>query len=1180
MGRPLKMGGNAWQYLIESVTPDAGEIRLGADSARYYAAPGTPPGRFCGRGLDGLGTHPGAVKVGDQVSPEALARMLGQLADPVTEKTLGRAPAATRKAPVAGFDLTFSVPKSVSVAWAMADRGTKTVIEDICAQAYAEVLTWAEDRVFRTRTGAQGVRSEGIRGVVASAWMHYESRDGDPQLHHHVVVLNRAQTASDGRWRTLDSRGLHTWVVALSERHVGVVEDLLTERFGVAWRETPTVAGRDVTREVEGTPVDLIAEFSRRTQAIEAVIARKTAEFASARGRKPTPVEAGRIHRAAWGETRRAKLHRSLAEMTEEWTERARPWVCDEPASWVASLAGRSDLPALRSDDLTDAMLDDVARAALARRSETRSVFSVPNIYADVERELHGVLFARGERARVAERAVALALSMAVKLTPPELTHVPERFRSPDGSSQFAPAAVWAYTTADLLDAEARLLAASRNGSGPRLGFETVAAVCEAALPGRPYGLGVDQAVAVEQIATSGRVLDVLVGPAGTGKTTTLAGLLAAWEAEHGAGSVRGLAPSASAAAALADELGIATDNTAKWLTELERADARRAEIERLQSRLGGRLGEPARLSLTQRIAEAVTELARWSLAPGSLLVVDEASLAGTFALDHLVAHAAEAGAKVLLVGDWAQLDAVDAGGAFGLLVEDRAPAPQLSEVHRFRAGWERRASVELRVGRPEALDAYLAHDRVAAGNRAEMLEAAYLAWKADAETGKASLMIAQDIGTVAELNRRARSDRVAAGAVAPDGITLADGSVAGPGDVVVTRRNDRRLRTPDGGWVRNRDRWVVTATHEDGSMTLRRAEGAGLVVLPASYVDAHVELGYACTAYSAQGRNVETAHAVVGVGMTREALYVAATRASESNRLYVDVEPEPAGADMAHGAPERLEAREVLLAVAARSGVDVSAHQAAAAEWEKAAGFEQLVKEHQALVAAAAAERWESVLDVVGLATEVLAKARDSLVWPEFLGALRDAENRGLEVEAALPELATGRPIGPEQDPAAVLRARLWRWEQASGGHWQPRRGLVAGIAVRAGPIADADLARAVREREEAMAARARALAEGAVRSGRAWTRPLGDPPPDPPGAEAWWERVAVVAAYRDRWGIASEHVLGPRSDVASATQAAHRVRARRACLEALRLAGVTPDQPVPEVTRPNVETGREVTL
>jgi conjugative relaxase-like TrwC/TraI family protein len=274
--------------------------------------------------------------------------------------------------------------------WAMGDQPTRAGIEEVMAEALTEVVSWAEDHVFFTRTGAQGARQESVRGVVASTWLHFESRDGDAQLHHHVVVWNRSQTVSDGVWRTLDGKALHPFVVALSERHVGLVEDLMTQRFGVAWRETRAIAGRVAKREVEGVAPNLVAEFSRRTLAIEAVMAEKAAELEAARGRAPTSDELGVIHRAAWRETRLKKLHRSVAEMTAEWCERARPWVGDEPTSWVTSLAGRSDLPALRADDLSDAMLSDVARAALFARSEKSSVFTQANLYADVERQLHG----------------------------------------------------------------------------------------------------------------------------------------------------------------------------------------------------------------------------------------------------------------------------------------------------------------------------------------------------------------------------------------------------------------------------------------------------------------------------------------------------------------------------------------------------------------------------------------------------------------------------------------------------------------------------------------------------------------------------------------------------------------------------------------------------------------------
>jgi hypothetical protein len=107
MGRPLKMGGNAWKYLTDSV---AGAAELGASSASYYAAQGTPPGCFLGRGLEGLGPGPGSVKVGDEVSPAMLHRMLAQMADPLTGEPVGRLPSTGHKAPVAGYDLTFSPP--------------------------------------------------------------------------------------------------------------------------------------------------------------------------------------------------------------------------------------------------------------------------------------------------------------------------------------------------------------------------------------------------------------------------------------------------------------------------------------------------------------------------------------------------------------------------------------------------------------------------------------------------------------------------------------------------------------------------------------------------------------------------------------------------------------------------------------------------------------------------------------------------------------------------------------------------------------------------------------------------------------------------------------------------------------------------------------------------------------
>ena len=106
-----------------------------------------------------------------------------------------------------------------------------------------------------------------------------------------------------------------------------------------------------------------------------------------------------------------------------------------------------------------------------------------------------------------------------------------------------------------------------------------------------------------------------------------------------------------------------------------------------------------------------------------------------------------------------------------------------------------------------------------------------------------------------------------------------------------------------------------VIATFDDGAMTVKRANGAGVVLLPADYVREHVELAYALTAHSAQGRTVDTADAIVSPTTTREVLYVSSTRGREGNWLYVDTHYDPDPETSHHPVTEAATAREVLAA-------------------------------------------------------------------------------------------------------------------------------------------------------------------------------------------------------------------------------------------------------------------------
>lgn len=936
--------GAGYRYLMSSVAR-ADEAHRASGLTSYYAATGTPPGWFLGAGLAGLAGGAG-VEAGSVVSEEALWRMLGMLQDPVTGEQLGRAPAGpgtvfvdhlgqVRKArqSVAGFDLTFSVPKSVSVAWALADEPTRARIHAAHRRALQAVIAYGESQVFATRTGHAGAVSEDVRGVVATAFDHWDSRAGDPQLHTHVVVLNRVQSVSEGSWRTLDSKALFRAAVGMSELYNGLLADELTRDLGWAWTPETRRRSPEPKWEVEGVAKELREEFSRRSSVIEQAKDALVEVFTASHGRPPTASEVIGMRQQATLATRDAKHVKSLTELIGEWRARAGRFVDGDQPDWVHSLSGRHGQRLLAASDLEEGILRDAATVVLTKVADKRSTFTRANLLAEAHRELQGVRFtAPKDRVSVAERVATLAAQRAVMLTPESVMRAPEHLQRSDGSSMLRARNSEVYATQDLLDAEARLLAAGQSIDGPVAHSSVVAKLGPMAGPGKAHVLSAEQASAVAAVVTSGRRLDVLVGAAGTGKSTTMAAVRAAWEATYGPGSVVGLAPSASAAEVLADAVGVPTENTAKWITEHQRSGEREARLREYAARLAGAYPAPATRQLQQQAAGELAAYRRWTLRPGQLVIIDEASMAATKDLDHITAVATRAGGKVLLVGDWAQLSPVQAGGAFKLLAHDRGPdAPTLQDVRRFRHEWEREATLQLRAGNPDIAETYIQHDRVESGGREDMLDLIFDAWATDTKMGRTSLMVAADAETVTDLNARARAHRVAVGDVTAAGVTIADGTMIGVGDVVVTRLNARAL-AGGRGWVKNGDDWIVSATNADGSLRVTRRGGGAAALLPAGYVREHVELGYASTAHRAQGRTVDTAHAYITMATVREPLYVMATRGRESNRLYVDTARDEPGVtthrDIIDSDPV-----DVLRHVLTTSGAERSAHDTRHAE-------------------------------------------------------------------------------------------------------------------------------------------------------------------------------------------------------------------------------------------------------
>jgi conjugative relaxase-like TrwC/TraI family protein len=1101
--------GLGYRYLMKSVAAGDGDRAQSTPLTRYYNESGTPPGRWIGTGLAALNSG-GGIAAGEIATEQQMFQLFGMGNDPITGEQLSLRPyvlpSETHPGSVAGFDLTFSAQKSVSVLWALADVETQKQIVEAHHEAMAKCLALLEADVAATRVGTNGVAQADVTGLVAVAFDHWDSRAGDPQLHTHLVVANRVQTVDDGVWRTLDSRALHASIVAVSEYYNALLADKITARLGLGWEQRARGRSRNPKWEIAGVPDTLIEEFSQRSKAIEVAKDDLIDSFRRRHGRTPTPDEVLRLRQQATLATRPDKHIQPLSELAHEWRERGGQTLQLDAEVWAKELLVVANAE-LHHGDITPEIVAQLGESVVATVSTKRSTWTRWNLHAETSRHLMGLRVQdEAVRDRITNSVVAAAVSASITLAAPSIALTPTKFLRLDGTTRFARQNAERYTSRTVLDAEARLLQAAADTRAPAVAD---AGRIAATQPVRHVELAAEQLRAVELIATSGRTLDLLVGPAGTGKTAILAGLRAAWESSFGTGSVIGLAPSASAAEVLAEELGIPTENTSKWLAELDREPERLLDFDRLRTASGH--------ERSRQVDAIACEIARWQLHHGQLVIIDEASLAGTLTLARITDQARDAGAKVLLVGDSAQLSSIDAGGAFAMLVNRRSDAPGLETVRRFTALWEGPASRALRLGDVTSLDAYREHGRIQAAPEAETLTAAYLAWRADEAAGRRSLLLAGDGDTVDALNARARHDLVSDGIVQTDGTLLSSGLIAGVGDRIVTRKNNRTLR-PGAGFVKNGDEWNVVARHRDGALTATRIDDGQTVRLPAGYVAEHVDLGYATTAYRSQGRTVDTAHAIVTASMTREVLYVAMTRGRDFNGAYVITEPTDA-ACVTPDSPFHAMASDVLRGVLARVGADTAAHDVLAAEQERAAGIAQLADEYETIAAAAQADRWMDLIGRSGLAQDQVQDVVDSPSFGALCAALRQAESVGQSIDEVLPKLVAARSLADAEDVASVLHERVSRWTHLAAEPCATAHDFIVGLLPRASGRIEPDVRDALAERERLLTIRANAILDTALASDETWIRDLGKPPSAPTARAAWRREAVTVAAFRDRY-------------------------------------------------------------
>lgn len=578
---------------------------------RYLADDGPEEeGRWLGRQADGLG-------LAGSVSTDDLEALLSGH-DPVTGTRLGaalvdRVDAKGRliKA-VAGFDATFSAPKSLSVWWGLTGDTRLLDAHDVAVRA---VLDHLERYGATTRIRVNGTRQHpDTEGLVMAAFRQATSREDDPQLHSHVVVSAKVQTA-DGRWWALDARYLKRKQRALGGLYQSVLRAELTHRYGVAWG--PIVKGQ---AEIIGMPRELLDAFSKRTRQVDKLLAAKVTEFREREGRDPTRWERAALTREAAEDSRDDKTHTPTGTLSARWADEARA------QGWTPERLVESMRTAARAVTTTRATLSvPEVLDLLSANGSTWTRADVMQAICDLAPPVSQL--SGQDWARTVERACDQVIESCVRLDPQPTGPV----RASDGRSIWLPPSEPDLTHEHVLAQEERILTFAIDAHDQP---ETPSFTIDRA------GLDVLQADAAAAVAGHDPLV-LIVGPAGTGKTTALR--RAVDDLHRQRRPSFGVAPTAKAAKVLRNETGMPAETIAKLLHEW-RADQPRDA---------------------------------YRLPPGATVVVDEAGMCGTGAVEQLV--------QLSVSQQWRPVDHRELVRLAGV-----------ADEYEFRHRWEQRASDRL----------------------------------------------------------------------------------------------------------------------------------------------------------------------------------------------------------------------------------------------------------------------------------------------------------------------------------------------------------------------------------------------------------------------------------------------------------------------------------------------------
>jgi len=732
------------------------------------------------------------------------------------------------------WDLTFSAPKDFGVLWSAADVDTRPILQKIHAAAVNHALGYLQDVAAYTRRGQGGAFIQKAKLLVAQ-FEHGSSRELDPQLHTHCVVINVC-TRPDGTKGTILSRPLYEHKLTAGACYQAALAVLLQQELGLRIR--PARVGF----EIEGVPRELSRHQSKRRTAIEAALGTKG--FSSARASEVATLD-----------TRPGKTAPPRAELFEIWQETNRQF--GFTAEHVRQLLGRV------KHDITPEMVKDTLANAITAVASQHSHFSEQEVLREALRQSLG----QGIPPALLREAVEEACRDGQTLV-----CVGRR----DGYIH--------YTTAENLQRERQLVAAVEGLSGDARHVVPEIAVkkqLDEKLPLTPGLSDSDrqrneqQRRAVRQITTRKGAIQVISGVAGAGKTYALKVAHSIWQ--DAGFRVLGIALAGVAARRLEDETGIKCTTVAGFLKRLEHAVVCPPTAWGPGEILSG-------------FHHSEKDPPTW-IDKKTVIVLEEVGMLGTHGLAKITEAVSLAGAKLVALGDRLQLQPLEAGGPMAAL-EELAGSAELTHITRQRLDptdvtpdWQRQVVHQFRQGNSvQALTLLAERGRVEVLENRDRAKAALIEdWaKRSVNAPKDHLMIAATNADADDLNARAQGLRAERGLLGHSGVQIGDQRVFTQDRVRFTKPS-----RPIG--VENGDFGTLVAVKPGGKTILVELDRGGRVAVPLKeYAD--VRLGYASTSHAAQGGTFLRTSVLVGGSMQDLHLtYVQASRHVEGTRFYTD---------------------------------------------------------------------------------------------------------------------------------------------------------------------------------------------------------------------------------------------------------------------------------------------------